>query len=189
MAKGDFVGEFELYVMLALAHLEDDVYGVTIRREIEARTGRTVAIGAVYATLARLEEKGIGAGSACPIRSRYKADAPEKTRPHRSRGSGAPAFDRDARAHDVGTVAGVTGRPVVSKRGAPSPPRLAQALARMLRGREPRLSRRRPGGGIRRAGRDRRRRGGAPVVLEAGMSVGAARSYGTRVTHSDLIAE
>ena len=59
MAKGDFVGEFELYVMLALAHLGDDAYGVTIRREIEARTGRTVAIGAVYATLARLEEKGI----------------------------------------------------------------------------------------------------------------------------------
>src|SRR3954462_4351083 len=59
MAKGDFVGEFELYVMLALAHQGDDAYGVTIRREIEARTGRTVAIGAVYATLARLEEKGL----------------------------------------------------------------------------------------------------------------------------------
>ena len=59
MAKGDFVGEFELYVMLALTHLGDDAYGVTIRREIEARTGRTVAIGAVYATLARLEDKGL----------------------------------------------------------------------------------------------------------------------------------
>jgi PadR family transcriptional regulator, regulatory protein PadR len=59
MAKGDFVGEFELYVMLALAHLGDHAYGVTIRREIESRTGRTVAIGAVYATLARLEEKGL----------------------------------------------------------------------------------------------------------------------------------
>jgi PadR family transcriptional regulator, regulatory protein PadR len=59
MAKGDFVGEFELYVMLALAHLGDDAYGVTIRREIEARTGRTIAIGAVYATLARLQEKGL----------------------------------------------------------------------------------------------------------------------------------
>ena len=57
MAKGDFVGEFELYVMLALAHLGDAAYGVMIRREIEERTGRTVAIGAVYATLARLEEK------------------------------------------------------------------------------------------------------------------------------------
>jgi PadR family transcriptional regulator len=59
MAKGDFVGEFELYVMLALARLGADAYGVTIRREIEARTARTIAIGAVYATLARLEEKGL----------------------------------------------------------------------------------------------------------------------------------
>ena len=59
MAKGDFVGEFELYVMLALAHLGDEAYGVTIRREIESRTGRTVAIGAVYATLARLQDKGL----------------------------------------------------------------------------------------------------------------------------------
>src|SRR4029450_4814670 len=59
MAKGDFVGEFELYVMLALAHQGDAAYGVTIRREIEPRPGRTVAIGAVYATLARLEEKGL----------------------------------------------------------------------------------------------------------------------------------
>jgi PadR family transcriptional regulator PadR len=59
MAKGDFVGEFELYVMLALAHQGDDAYGVSIRREIETRTGRTVAIGAIYATLARLEEKGL----------------------------------------------------------------------------------------------------------------------------------
>ena len=58
MAKGEFLGEFELYVMLALAHLGDEAYGVTIRQEIERRTGRDVAIGAVYATLSRLEEKG-----------------------------------------------------------------------------------------------------------------------------------
>src|SRR3954464_12509398 len=58
MPKGDYVGEFELYVMLALAHLGEEAYGVTIRREIEARTSRTVAIGAVYATLSRLEQKG-----------------------------------------------------------------------------------------------------------------------------------
>ena len=59
MAKGDFVGEFELYVLLALAHLGVEAYGVTIRREIETRTQREVAIGSVYATLARLEEKGL----------------------------------------------------------------------------------------------------------------------------------
>jgi PadR family transcriptional regulator, regulatory protein PadR len=59
MAKGDFVGEFELYVLLALAHLGEDAYGVTIRREIGTRTNREIAIGSVYATLARLEEKGL----------------------------------------------------------------------------------------------------------------------------------
>lgn len=59
MAKGDLLGEFELYVMLALAHQGDEAYGVTIRREIEERTDRPIVIGAVYATLARLEDKGL----------------------------------------------------------------------------------------------------------------------------------
>jgi DNA-binding PadR family transcriptional regulator len=57
--KGDFLGEFEIYVLLALSRLEDDAYGIGIRRAIESRTGRETAIGAVYATLARLEEKGL----------------------------------------------------------------------------------------------------------------------------------
>lgn len=59
MPKGRYMGEFELYVMAALANLGDDAYGMTVRREIEARAGRHVAIGAVYATLNRLEEKGL----------------------------------------------------------------------------------------------------------------------------------
>ena len=59
MAKGDFVGEFELYVLIAIAHAGDEAYGVTIRQEIERRARRTVAIGAVHATLARLEDKGL----------------------------------------------------------------------------------------------------------------------------------
>jgi PadR family transcriptional regulator, regulatory protein PadR len=58
MPKGRYLGEFELYVMAALARLGDDAYGVTIRQEIERRAGRPVAIGAVYATLARLAGKG-----------------------------------------------------------------------------------------------------------------------------------
>lgn len=57
--KGRHLAEFELYLLLALAHLGEGAYGVTIRREIERRSGRPVAIGAVYATLARLEEKGL----------------------------------------------------------------------------------------------------------------------------------
>jgi len=59
MPKGSHLAEFELYVMLAIARLgDDDAYGVTIRQEIEGRTGRAVAIGAVYATLGRLHDKG-----------------------------------------------------------------------------------------------------------------------------------
>src|SRR3954470_16390751 len=58
MPKGDFVGEFELYVLLAIAHARDEAYGVAIRQEIERRAERTVSIGAVHATLARLEDKG-----------------------------------------------------------------------------------------------------------------------------------
>lgn len=58
MAKGDFIGEFEHFVMLAILRLGDDAYGVTIRREIESRTGRLVTSGSIYATLERLEGKG-----------------------------------------------------------------------------------------------------------------------------------
>jgi DNA-binding PadR family transcriptional regulator len=58
MTKGAFLGEFELYVLAALQHLGDAAYGVTIRAEIEARTGRPASIGAVYATLGRLADKG-----------------------------------------------------------------------------------------------------------------------------------
>ena len=58
MGKGDYLGEFEMVVMLTLVHLGDAAYGMTIRREIEERTGRTVSIGAVYTTLRRLQRKG-----------------------------------------------------------------------------------------------------------------------------------
>ena len=53
------LAEFELYVTLALARLEDQGYGAAVKREIEGRTGRAVSIGAVYATLGRLEDKGL----------------------------------------------------------------------------------------------------------------------------------
>jgi PadR family transcriptional regulator PadR len=44
--------------VLALLRLEDRAYGVTVRQEIEFRIQREVSIGAVYATLDRLETKG-----------------------------------------------------------------------------------------------------------------------------------
>ena len=52
------LGEFEQLVLLAVAHQGRDAYGVTIRREIETRTGRQVSIGALYTALDRLERKG-----------------------------------------------------------------------------------------------------------------------------------
>ncbi len=58
MSKGKHLGEFEQMVLLALLRLNDDAYGVTVRREIQNRTDRRVAIGAVYACLERLERKG-----------------------------------------------------------------------------------------------------------------------------------
>ena len=58
MADRDYLGEFEHIVVLALLRLEDRAYGVTVRQEIEFRTKREVSIGAVYATLDRLESKG-----------------------------------------------------------------------------------------------------------------------------------
>jgi PadR family transcriptional regulator PadR len=58
MPAGELLGSLEHIVLLALVRLEDNAYGMTVRREIEARTGRNISIGAVYATLERLEAKG-----------------------------------------------------------------------------------------------------------------------------------
>lgn len=54
----DYLGEFEQLVLLAVLRLGDNAYGVTVRQEIEKRAGRDVALGAIYKTLSRLEEKG-----------------------------------------------------------------------------------------------------------------------------------
>jgi len=58
MARGQYLGEFEHIVLLALMRLGDEAYGVTVRQEIADRTGRDVSIGAIYATLDRLQRKG-----------------------------------------------------------------------------------------------------------------------------------
>ena len=59
MAKGNSLGEFEHLVLLAVLRLDQDAYGMRVRSEIADRTGRDVTIGAVYATLDRLAEKGL----------------------------------------------------------------------------------------------------------------------------------
>jgi PadR family transcriptional regulator, regulatory protein PadR len=58
MSSRDSLGEFEHIVVLAILRLKERAYGVTVRQEIQLRTNREVSIGAVYATLDRLEIKG-----------------------------------------------------------------------------------------------------------------------------------
>ncbi len=63
MGKGDYLGEFEQLVLLALVRLGEEGYGMTVRRELEATSGRSVSIGSVYTTLDRLEAKGLVSSS------------------------------------------------------------------------------------------------------------------------------
>lgn len=58
MGKTGVLGSFEELVLLAILRSGDDAYAVGIRRELVARTGSDVAVGAVYATLDRLGTKG-----------------------------------------------------------------------------------------------------------------------------------
>jgi DNA-binding PadR family transcriptional regulator len=97
------VGSLELAALLAVARLGDDAYGLAVRRDLAARTGRDYAVGAVYTTLQRLEDKGL-------LKSR--ASDPLPVRGGRSRrlfsltGAGARAI-RDAERHAASIWAGV----------------------------------------------------------------------------------
>jgi PadR family transcriptional regulator PadR len=52
------LGEFEEIVMLTVAVLHGDAYGVSIKKDIEIRLDRKVSVGALQSSLKRLEEKG-----------------------------------------------------------------------------------------------------------------------------------
>ena len=67
----NYLGEFEQVVLLAVVRLGNQAYGANIRREIEARAERRVSIGAAYATLDRLVDKGY-------LRSSESAGGPER---------------------------------------------------------------------------------------------------------------
>ena len=53
------IGAFEELVLLAVGGLSGTGYGVTIQAELERETGDAISLGAVYATLDRLERKGL----------------------------------------------------------------------------------------------------------------------------------
>jgi DNA-binding PadR family transcriptional regulator len=65
------LGEFEHVVMLAILRLGDEAYAIPIREELEEKTGRAVARGALYTALERLEAKGC-------LRSRMSEPLPER---------------------------------------------------------------------------------------------------------------
>ena len=52
------LGEFEEIVILTIAILHKNAYGVSIKEEIESRLERDVSLGALHAALVRLEDKG-----------------------------------------------------------------------------------------------------------------------------------
>lgn len=58
MTRSASAGDFEQLVLLSIIRLGEDAYGMTVRREIAERGGRSVSLGAVYRTLQRLEDKG-----------------------------------------------------------------------------------------------------------------------------------
>jgi len=65
------LGGFEKLLLLAVLRLGESAYGAAIFEELERRTARGVAPGAVYVTMRRLEKKGL-------VRSRPGESTPER---------------------------------------------------------------------------------------------------------------
>ena len=63
MSSREYPGEFEQVVLLTVARLNGEAYGMAIREEIADRTGRDVGIGSVYSALDRMEAKGFVSSS------------------------------------------------------------------------------------------------------------------------------
>lgn len=97
------LGTLELAALLAVVRLGEDAYGLAVRRDLVARTGREYSVGAVYTTLQRLEDKGL-------LTSRSSAPLPVRggrSRRHFSlTGAGARAL-RHAERHVASIWAGV----------------------------------------------------------------------------------
>ena len=70
------LGALELTILLAVARLGEEAYGLAVRRDVAARLDRDYSVGAIYTTLERLEAKGF-------VTSRTTAPLP--TRGGRSR--------------------------------------------------------------------------------------------------------
>ena len=53
-----YIGEFEELILLLIVMLEEEAYGLSIRKALKEHADRTVTIGAVHGTVNRLEKKG-----------------------------------------------------------------------------------------------------------------------------------
>jgi DNA-binding PadR family transcriptional regulator len=62
--KGERLGEFEEFTLLALSALGTGTYAVPVQEFVERATKRAVSMGAIYAALDRLEQKGYARSSA-----------------------------------------------------------------------------------------------------------------------------
>jgi DNA-binding PadR family transcriptional regulator len=63
MRRRDYLGQFELMVLLAVIRIGEDAYAVPIARELESASGNEIGLGSVYAALDRLQEKGLVSSS------------------------------------------------------------------------------------------------------------------------------
>lgn len=90
MGSRDYLGEFELVVLLALTRLGSGAYGASIHTEISDRTGRDVSIPSVYVTLKRMEKKGLVKSSV----GESDAEVDRPTRNYRVTDEGREAIER-----------------------------------------------------------------------------------------------
>ena len=57
MGRDTYLGELEQLVLWAVLRQDGHGYGATVLEELAERAGRRVSVGALYATLDRLEQK------------------------------------------------------------------------------------------------------------------------------------
>ncbi|UZR97945.1 PadR family transcriptional regulator [Chondrinema litorale] len=57
--KNKGLGEFEELILLAVCILEGEAYGISVKKEVEKHSGRSILLGAVHITLYRLQDKGL----------------------------------------------------------------------------------------------------------------------------------
>jgi DNA-binding PadR family transcriptional regulator len=94
MGSKSGLGPFQQQLLYVLLRLGEQAYGKSIWEELEKRTGHSVAIGAVYSSLERLERKGF-------VSSRVGDPTPERggraKRYYSITGAGARALQESER--------------------------------------------------------------------------------------------